>query len=157
MTFWDNVAIQELRRPVIKSDDLAELARYYETDKGRNLSDGSGHGYVECYERKFLPRRHNRLRILEVGVARGASLKVWASWFPRAEVHGIDINPNCRTLCAEFDNVIIHIGDASNFDFGGLKFDIVIDDGSHLAGDIIGTWENLQKFCHADTDRKSVV
>lgn len=149
MTFWDNAEISELNRPAIRSDDLLHLADYYETDKGRKF--GNKHGYTELYERKFLPRRHNKLRILEIGIAGGSSLKMWASWFTDAEVHGIDINGNCRGLCKEFSNIRIHIGDASTFDFGETRFDIVIDDGSHLADDIIKTYANLGRFCHEDT------
>ena len=49
------------------------------------------HGYTYYYDHMFSELKHmSTLRILELGVHKGASLKLWADAFPQAEVYGID-------------------------------------------------------------------
>ena len=49
--------------------------------------------YFENYERYLGPLRDQPLRFLELGIARGDSLKYWENWLPEAQITGIDINP----------------------------------------------------------------
>ena len=61
---------------------------------------------------------------------------MWAAYFPRGEIHGVDIDPEARQYAGK--RVVIHIGDASQAavldpilaQVGG-QFDVIIDDGSH--------------------------
>ena len=148
-TYWDDAQIDEYDAKLIQSDDLLFLANHYGSDKGTLFQPQ--HGYTKYYQRYFQSLRKRHLKILEIGIARGSSLKTWASYFTQAKIDGIDINRNCRSLCQEFENVSILIGDAASFDFGDRVYDIVIDDGSHLAGDIVDTWDNLQNHVHDET------
>jgi len=148
-TYWDDAAIDEYKVDPIQSNDLLKLTNYYQSDKGN--AHGPRHDYAKYYQRYFYARRRQKLRVLEIGIARGSSLKTWASFFPNSYIEGIDINPNCRTLCEDFENVEILIGDAKTYDFEDRVFDIIVDDGSHLARDIIATWSNLEKNVHGET------
>ena len=61
----------------------------YDTDKTTH------HTYGYVYDQLFpteVQRRAVR-RVLEIGVYRGGSLRGWREWFPKAEIHGLDINP----------------------------------------------------------------
>lgn len=69
---------------------------------------------------------------------------MWASFFNNSKIYGIDVNQNCKNLCKNFDNINIYIGNSNNIKLEE-KFYIIIDDGSHLADDIINTYYNLQK------------
>ena len=76
--------------------------------------------------------------VLEVGVQGGGSLSLWRKYFPSlVKVVGIDTHIACQKW--QRDGVSIHIGDAANREFmDGVcreegNFDVVIDDGSHLA------------------------
>lgn len=116
-------------------DQLEALARQFDTDKqaGQNAYLPL---YIEYFERQGIDR-NAEMNILEVGTNKGSSLRMWAEYFPNAKVYGVDV-----TRQYEIDHLLDHpriittIVDAGNAmalkrEFGGLKFDIVIDDGSH--------------------------
>jgi len=90
------------------------------------------------------------LRLLEIGVQNGGSLEIWKKYLPPdSEIHGMDINPKCLEL--DFGpNIHFHLGNAAdktfvNRLFANKSFDIIIDDGSHLCGEVISTFLNLFK------------
>ena len=97
---------------------------------------------MKNYQLFFDPFKNKNINIMEIGIARGSSLKTWSSFFRNASIDGIDINKNCKKLCKNYDNINIIIDDAK-FYKTEKKYDIIIDDGSHLSGDIIETFNNL--------------
>lgn len=115
---------------------LQELAFMYNTDK-------ASHGYMEFYQ-KHLPK--NPKKILEIGVHRGASIRMWQKYFPEAEIHGLD-------LFAEFDppydiqGVTWHKGNQCDWilleKLRNENFDVIIDDGSHNSRDQMITFFGL--------------
>ena len=86
--------------------------------------------------------------ILEIGVKSGGSLNIWREFFGKsATIVGIDIDKKCESI--RHDGFEIYVGDQSDKAFlsGVLKkhpeIDILIDDGSHAAKDIISSFEYL--------------
>jgi hypothetical protein len=84
--------------------------------------------------------------MIEIGIAQGSSLKVWETYFSRANIIGIDINPDCARYAS--DRVTVEIG--SQIDPAFLQRvcekhppQIIIDDGSHQAQHIVFTFEHL--------------
>lgn len=117
---------------------LTRIADHFKTDKG-----SIKHRYTDVYARHFDPLRGGAVRVLEIGVACGASLKMWSKYFgPRAQVVGVDVRPECAGLCSGYPNVRIVIADATAWD-PAEEFDIAIDDGSHVSLDISRTFERL--------------
>lgn len=111
---------------------LTELADHFKTDKG-----SIKHRYTGIYEMYFGPLRNKPgLKLLEIGVACGSSLKTWARYFSNAEIIGADIRPECRQLCRGYPNIRIEIGNATQQTFA-TDCDIIIDDGSHVSADIV--------------------
>jgi len=55
----------------------------YETDKIR-------HGYLDVYDADRAPWIDKEITLLEIGVYRGGSLKLWRDYFPRGTIVGID-------------------------------------------------------------------
>lgn len=117
--------------------DMKPLRDIYEKYKEQKLFSGGGdkgtiHHYIESYDRLFTPVRNEVINVLEIGINRGESLKMWREYFPNAHVYGIDIKlPNEKidgvTMleCSQADQTkLFQI-------FDGINFDIVIDDGSH--------------------------
>jgi lipopolysaccharide biosynthesis glycosyltransferase len=138
--FPDNAFITEVIKDKISHNDLNYLANYWITDKGDK--HGQKHNYMKNYQLFFDPFKNKNINIMEIGIARGSSLKTWSSFFRNASIDGIDINKNCKKLCKNYDNINIIIDDAK-FYKTEKKYDIIIDDGSHLSGDIIETFNNL--------------
>ena len=107
--------------------------------------------YFEVYEAIFGPRRHLALRILEIGVFKGSSLRLWREYFesPDTVIVGIDIDPTCARFDSPQENVHVRIGsqadtgflDAVVREFG--PFDIILDDGSHHSSHMIASFNRL--------------
>lgn len=132
---------------------LCELARLHETDKGgAHLRYGGGdsdtcHNYTPHYHRLFEKLRMAPINLLEIGVNRGCSLKMWADYFPYAQIVGIDSAAECmkggswslltpadtriETVAADQNNPDQLRGSLFDLGIGPSTFDIIIDDGSH--------------------------
>jgi hypothetical protein len=108
--------------------------------------------YEGPYWRHFKDLRESTKSILEIGVESGLSLKVWHEFFPNARIFGIDINPECAKLNDNANRIVVKIGNQADSDFlrkisqqaGG--WDIIIDDGSHIAKDQIYSFNVLFPF-----------
>jgi hypothetical protein len=127
--------------------DLPTLARHFGTDKWGT------HRYAQHYERHFLPFKHEKFTLLEIGIGGysrdkqgGASLRMWKHFFPKADIIGLDIHnkafvveprisayqgsqtnePLLRTIVTSADNL-----------------QIVVDDGSHRPEHIRASFDIL--------------
>lgn len=108
-----------------------KVGEVFEEHQGR-LIDKWAH-YLPLYERHFWPFVGRSIRVLEIGVGHGGSLQLWKAYFgPNAEIVGLDIDPRCKEY--EEPQITIHIGNQANPPVMG-RFDIVIDDGSHVLAD----------------------
>lgn len=103
---------------------LNDLGLKYGTDKASD-----NHNFLDFYE-ESLPEDPKRL--LEVGTYEGASLAMWRDFYPAAEIVGIDIRePNGIEGVKEYK---INMWDTDSL-LGMGKFDIIVDDGSHMQAD----------------------
>lgn len=120
---------------------LSEIGRAQGTDKVTQL------GYDPWYERMFAPLRERPLKLLELGVLEGASLRMWEAYFPNAEIWGIDVAPGCTAH--EGGRVRVRIGDQADPRFLASvaaevgPLDIVIDDASHVWHKTLASFELL--------------
>lgn len=109
--------------------------------------------YFSVYHQAFERFRHRAgLKVLEIGVSKGGSLKLWRHYFdPSAVIVGVDINPSCRQFENASQNIFVRIGEQQNADFLRAvinefgPFDIVIDDGSHVSAHQIATFDVLYR------------
>lgn len=95
------------------------------------------HSYIDEFYNPLFKVIEPPKKLLEVGLARGASLLLWQETFSSAKLTGIDINastdmhPDFYTLLNN-ENVKIIIGDAYAPSLFPLDyFDLIIDDGPH--------------------------
>ena len=127
--------------------DLDSLALKHGTDKA-----STGNRYTEAYEFMFAGLRDKLVRLLEIGVYRGASLETWAEYFPQGQVTGVDIDLSCWQLAT--DRIRVCIGSQADEKFlqeVGVfhgPFDVIIDDGSHRSEDQLASlyalWPHLK-------------
>lgn len=108
---------------------LDMIGREYGTDKSSLL-----HHYLEKYE-FFLNRFCDQNFVfMELGVFKGSSTKMWKKYFPKAEIIGVDIDPDCRMY--EEDRIRIinaDLGDEKILQgLAGMQASIIIDDASHF-------------------------
>ena len=125
--------------------NLKDLSKYYKTNKYEL-------GYIDIYEKYFENIRNKKLNILEIGIDKGPSLRVWSDYFVNSKIAGIDINKVHFTI----KNVSIYCGDQSDKVFlnkviNDFKyFDIIIDDGSHISKHIIKSFNFLFDYLNDD-------
>ncbi len=125
---------------------LDEIAIKHGTDKS-----SVGHDYMRSYYRYFSAHRKRPLKILEIGINRGCSLKTWHEFFQCAEIFAVDIDPACRAFAG--DRIHVFIGDQTDpvflrsvVDAAGGSFDIVIDDGGHFVVQQITSFNVLMPY-----------
>ncbi|MDB5382347.1 MAG: class SAM-dependent methyltransferase [Rhodospirillales bacterium] len=123
-----------------------EIALRHGSDKFRV------HSFQKIYDRILTPRRHEPLRLLEIGVGGegyavgGSSLFAWRDYLPNAQIVGIDIyskvevdGDRIRTVvCDQSDPIALN---ALNREHG--PFDVIIDDGSHMGPHVAMSFHTL--------------
>lgn len=135
-----------------------QIAGKYGCDKGLTGPSAlrSANNYCDVYEAYLGHRRLEKLRIMEIGLgvegdkyetdicegsnsSGGASLRLWTEYLPNSEIVGLDINDASHL---NSDRVTIHQCDQSDRValskiaelYADRPFDMIIDDGSHVAG-----------------------
>lgn len=120
-------------------DSLDEIAIKQGTDKSSLV-----HSYTKNYEQYFEPIRHESLKILEIGVQTGASLRMWKHYFPNAEIYGFDCydcSPFEEDRITIFKGIQNNISSLEECNRQAGAFNIIIDDGSHKNPDVLACFE----------------
>jgi len=106
---------------------LKELHDKYKAGKGDFL--------IEAYERIFKDAiRYTSGNLLELGIWKGGSLRMWRDYFKQFNILGLDRNPKWMIKGEERIQTLV----ANQIDIPDLfadkltKFDIIIDDMSHV-------------------------
>lgn len=127
--------------------ELTDIGEKYGTDKAPHLT--------KLYESYMNSHRYRPIRILEVGVYFGASLKMWHEFFPNGTIYGIDTFEGNQGNGTHFEGAASFLDEASNYPRLNVQkcdqssrddllrfastidepFDFIIDDGSHLMKD----------------------
>lgn len=130
---------------------LDKLAQKYDTDKGRHKTKSGlcTKGYTKYYHEAFNHRRLDVLNVLEIGIASGASLRMWRDYFPNSQIYGIDINPKCKVTGDRIQIFAADQGDRRQLREVMQRIkacDIIIDDGGHYSNLRIISLETLWPY-----------
>ena len=126
--------------------------------RNRGYVSDKWESYLDVYSEIFANKRNKEgLTLLEIGVQNGGSLQTWLTFFTNIKkLIGTDIDPKCSKLKYKSNKINLVIGDINdNLTIEKIKnienkFDIIIDDGSHMSSDIIFTFLNLFKLIKKD-------
>jgi len=120
---------------------LDQLAEKHGTDKGtRAVKSGLvPKAYTLAYAKHLARLCGWNCRLLEIGIATGASLRMWKEWLPEADIIGVDENlAAVRSVGPEARAYHGSQADITFLDLVGREagpFDAIIDDGSHQSDD----------------------
>ena len=134
-----------------KNISLDYLFKKYETDKSNAF-----HGFTKYYTNHLNRIKNKRLNFLEIGSARGGSAAAFVHYFDKSNVFCLDVN---LTLVKYKSEKINFFGlDSSNSKmlyrflknieerFFVKKFDVIIDDGSHILSDQLFSINYFYKY-----------
>ena len=121
-------------------EDIVDNSR---TDKNTT------HSYLPLYQKLLINKKETAKNVLEVGILRGGSIKLWSDFFTNANVYGLDIM-DINDVWEDIKNkekIILHTSsNAYNDDFfithflnKNIKCDFLLDDGPH-------TLESMKDF-----------
>ena len=88
---------------IFKPNDLKELSKLHKVNK-YDL------GYIDVYEKYFDKIKNKNLQILEIGVDKGPSLKLWSKYFRYSKIVGIDN----KYIKLDIENVETFFGDQTD-------------------------------------------
>ncbi|HEX8181597.1 MAG TPA: hypothetical protein VF525_18800 [Pyrinomonadaceae bacterium] len=112
--------------------NLEQLAGTYDTDKAAHTS------YLRNYEAYFQPLLDKEIRLLELGVYHGGSLRLWRDYFKRGLIVGLDIepvqvdDPSGRIRVYQGGQQDTALLDRIAQETAPEGFDVIIDDCSHI-------------------------
>lgn len=147
--------------PVERKLDLGQLFRYYGSDKDIN-------GYTSVYHTLFDHLKDKPITMLEIGIGTmipgahssmvgyarsdykpGGSLRAWRDYFVNGNLYGADVQKD--TQFSDEQRITTYLCDSTNPEqvramigtMGNVKFDIILDDGSHADVNQLKTLANF--------------
>lgn len=108
--------------------ELDKLGLKHGTDKASDR-----HDYLRGYEVFLKEYKNEEITVMELGVDKGQSIKMWTEYYPNAHLYGVDINPDCRAFAGERTDIIIaDLSDLSELEkLAQIHAKVIIDDASH--------------------------
>jgi SAM-dependent methyltransferase len=106
--------------------------------------------FYAIYDRYFSEFSDQATTLLELGVHSGESLKVWASYFSRGKIIGVDITESGADFSA-YPNIVFERGDQADpvrlkeilLSHASAGLDIIVDDASHIGQNSAVSFEIL--------------
>jgi ubiquinone/menaquinone biosynthesis C-methylase UbiE len=133
---------------------LDYLFEYFNSDKGeryinqythpskKNNIKIQAHGYSKFYQEIFYPIKNEELNIIEVGSFYGNASAALFFYFKNSKIYGADINPDMfRYKADRIESLYVNSSSLSSIKNElinkNIKFDIIIEDASHMLKDQI--------------------
>ena len=146
--------------------NFKELSILFQTDKSKFLhsvvfssnenkyvrSILQSHNYAEYYENYFKHVRKDIKNIIEIGTLTGSSTVVFYFYFCNSKIYCLDIDFSSNKIFSS--RIVKQKVDQSNTKqiryflkkYENIKFDIIVDDGSHKEKDIISTFREFFNY-----------
>ena len=125
---------------------LTRLGQVFGTDKVDAKHTRNGLAYTDVYEKYLGPWRRRSFTLLELGVFRGDSLRMWNAYLPHATVVGLDLEQIAAERAPEFDVTVGSQTDPAVL--GGIldrhpDVRVVVDDASHITSLTLASFRYL--------------
>jgi hypothetical protein len=122
--------------------ELCRIAARHDTDKGVD--------FTSVYHSLLSHVREAPLRLLEIGLYNGGSLRMWREYLPNATLHGIDVDRRTLAYELEIPGTKVRLVDQADaralrafVDELGGSYDVILDDGGHTMEQQIVSFEVL--------------
>jgi len=143
------------------ADILTKLSSKYKCDKSDRR-----HKYTQKYHRYFGHMRNQDFNMLEFGFGQGKSVKMWLEYFTKAKLFTVDVRkelPKDKLIQKYVREGRFVFISADQIDLAKIipvvnrekKFQLIIDDASHVAED--QQYTMVQMFCFLASDGYYVI
>lgn len=143
-----------IKNPSLFNKSLDYLFEYFNSDKGEKYINQytlpskktkikiQAHGYSKFYEDIFYPIKNKILNIIEIGSFYGNASAAFFFYFKKSKIYGADINPDMFKYKADrVERLYVNSSSLSSIKNElinkKIKFDIIIEDASHMLKDQI--------------------
>jgi SAM-dependent methyltransferase len=136
--------------------DLCKIGMITQADKSPFNTGKWKHSYTPLYDMLLSHLRYrDDVNFGEVGTYKGGSLEMWSRYFTKANIYGWDHSHEFIEYikALNIDRVTLDLMDQSDeqnlrdcLDKTGVKFDVLLDDGSHLFWDQIKFIRNATSY-----------
>lgn len=135
---------------------MDELGIKHGTDKA-SQHPVFGHDYMRHYEKIFGPLREKAIKLLEIGVGSGESIRTWLEYFSQAKIYGVDKVTNTNDwntpALKSHERYTFVGGDQTDPTMWkclmadhGDQWDVIIDDGGHCNNQIIEAFKSMWPY-----------
>lgn len=108
---------------------------------------GGTHSYIDTYAKLLEPYRSGKT-LMEIGIAFGLSLEMWKDYMPYNQIVGVDLSIVFEHQEEKWESIKLIEHNATMSDIldklGDMRFDVVIDDASHMLQDQVKTFQILK-------------
>jgi len=140
--------------------ELCVIGSNYDTDKSsqrQNVSDSRHcHPYTLFYDGLFRNKKHEKLKMAELGILEGGSLRMWQEYFENTEIYGFEYadhyinhykdNFNMDRITLSKIDVTSQQSISQTFSELDIQYDIIIEDTTHQFEDQIRVIENTYTY-----------
>ena len=143
-----------IKNPSLFNKSLDYLFEYFNSDKGEKYINQytlpskktkikiQAHGYSKFYEDIFYPIKNKILNIIEIGSFYGNASAALFFYFKKSKIYGADINPDMfRYKADRVESLYVNSSSLTSIKNElinkNIKFDIIIEDASHMLKDQI--------------------
>lgn len=136
---------------MLEETPLCKIALRYRCDK---CPKRGKHTYTPYYYSLLKGKRYSIKKVLEIGIGKKASIKMWRDFFPNAHIYGADYRQEWLFKSDRIDSILCdqrrkpHL--LSLIDKTGSDIDLVIDDGSHRPRDQVFSCLTLMPLLKKD-------
>lgn len=139
----------------LSSTNLCYLGKKFPTNKSSISLEGHRSGYTAVYTILFTQFFNKDITLAEIGIEKNNSIKMWRNYFKKAKIHALEFDENKirdakkhKLKNTYYHKVDVHSEKsiANSFKKIGCKFDIIIDDSTHIFEDQIRIVKNSYKF-----------
>ena len=139
----------------LEETNLCKLGKQFNTNKSSINMIGHRSGYTSLYNLIFANLISKKCSVAEIGIEKNASTKMWRKYFKKADIDCFEIDKEKINLAKrdKLKNVKYHFIDVSDkkiiisqFKKTKKKYDIIIDDSTHLFDHQINVILNTHKF-----------
>tara|TARA_B110000285_G_C15087474_1_gene597045 strand:- start:516 stop:1343 length:828 start_codon:yes stop_codon:yes gene_type:complete len=143
----------------LSNTELCFLGKKYPTNKSPLNIRGHRSGFTGIYTLLFSSLKNKKINLAEIGIEKNNSTKIWRDYFIYSKIYAFEFdkkkiltakkNKLSNTLYFETD-VTNRKSIRSSFQKTKCKFDIIIDDSTHIFEDQINIIKETYKFLKKD-------